>query len=91
MIRRFYRWLYHYRQQRSSRQRLSGRRRPPSRFRRFNYTAFTHEGSGKYTPGELRKHWLRTILILALVAAVGWFLWESAHALFLFQPGRPDS
>ncbi|MBC2592991.1 hypothetical protein H5P28_01835 [Ruficoccus amylovorans] len=86
MIRRFYLWLYHRRQQRSSRQRLSGRRRPPSRFRRFTYTAFTREGSGKYTPSQLRKHWIRTVLALALAYGVGWFLWESFHALFIFQP-----
>jgi lipopolysaccharide export system protein LptC len=86
VISRFYRWLYHHRQQRASRQRLSGRTRSRPRFHRFSYTVFTREGSSKYAPGELRKHWLRVLLSLAAIAGIGWFLWESAHALFLFQP-----
>ncbi|QYY35764.1 hypothetical protein [Ruficoccus sp. ZRK36] len=86
MIGRFYRWLYHHRQQRNSRRRLSGRTRPKNRFRRFTYTAFTREGSSKYTPSELRRNWLRVLGILALVVGAGWIIWESAHALFMFQP-----
>lgn len=85
MLRRFYIWLYYYRQRKASRARLSGRLRPHKRFRLFDQSVFHRAQFGKYDLP--RQHWRkgRWFVWLALGFILCWLLWESLKAIRLFQ------
>ena len=86
VIKHFYRWLYHYRQQQAAYRRLHGKPRPRSGFKRFTHRVFQRERFGKYDPAIFRLRWVRWLLATPLALALGWFIWESAHAIGMFQP-----
>ncbi len=86
MFRRFYIWLYYYRQRKASRARLSGRMRRTTGFRLFDQTVFHRAHFGKYDLP--RQRWRKGKKLLWLVAFIllGWIIWESFKAFSLFQP-----
>jgi len=86
MISRFYRWLYHFRQQRAAQNRLHGKRRVPRSFKRFKHNVFDRERFGKYDPPKLRLRWTRWLIGTPLLLGALWFIWESAHVIGTFQP-----
>lgn len=85
MLRHLYRWLYHYRQRRATRSRLSGRGRPSQRFWRFGYHVLHRAEFDKYGRSRPRKRLVWRVFFVLLVLAVLWFVWQSAQVWHIFQ------
>jgi len=85
MLKAFYRYLYHRRQQRASRQRLSGRQRPSARWHRFSYNVFQRTERTRDKP-KTRQRLLLWGLGPPAVLLLLWFFWQSISAIGIFQP-----
>ncbi|WOO43470.1 hypothetical protein [Rubellicoccus peritrichatus] len=86
MLKKFYRWLYHRRQARAAKQRLSGKPRITPKWHRFSYTVFQQAKFGKYDLPEIRARWALIFVGVPLSIIALWFVWQSIQALGMFQP-----
>ena len=86
MLGGYFRWLYHRRQRRAAKQRLSGKARPTPRWSRFSYQVFHKATVGKYDLRDIPTRTFAWVLGLPACAILLWFLWNSYRAWGIFQP-----
>lgn len=86
MISGLFRWIYHARQRRASRRRLSGKDYSRPNWHRFSYNVFRRAHQDKYDLREVRTRWLTWGLGLPAALFTLWFLWQSVEAIGMFQP-----
>ena len=86
MLQSFYRWRYHHRRRKATKQRLSGRRKARTQFHLFTHSAFKRPEFGKYDRSYTRSKKWRWLIILPLLLIFIWFIWESFKAVGFFQP-----
>lgn len=86
MISRLYRWLYHIRQHKAARRRLSGKNFVRPNWHRFSYNVFKRARAEKTDMRQATVRWLTWILGLPIGLFTLWFVWQSIEAIGMFQP-----